>query len=184
MKLLEERILKDGKILPGNVLKVDSFLNHQIDVDLIYALGEEWYRLFKDEGVTKILTIEASGIGIACIAAMKFGVPVLFAKKSKSNNIGSDFYSTEVVSYDVIASKKYINPGDRVLLIDDFLANGSALRALIKLAEMGGATVVGAGIAIEKVYQNGGNSIRELGYRIESLAKVASMSDDGKIEFC
>ena len=190
LKLLEDRILKDGKILPGNVLKVDSFLNHQIDVDLIYALGEEWYRLFKDEGITKILTIEASGIGIACIAAMKFGVPVLFAKKSKSSNIGSDFYSTEVVSYthgrayDVIASKKYINPGDRVLLIDDFLANGSALRALIKLAEMGGATVVGAGIAIEKVYQNGGNAIRELGYRVESLAKVASMSDDGKIEFC
>ncbi len=190
MKLLEERILKDGKILPGNVLKVDSFLNHQIDVDLIYALGEEWYRLFKDEGVTKIMTIEASGIGIACIAAMKFGVPVLFAKKSKSNNIGNDFYSTEVVSYthgrayDVMASKNYINENDRILLIDDFLANGSALRALIKLAEMGGATVVGAGIAIEKVYQNGGNAIRELGYRIESLARVASMSDDGKIEFC
>ena len=190
MKLLEERILKDGKILPGDVLKVDSFLNHQIDVDLIYALGEEWYRLFKDEGVTKILTIEASGIGIACVVALKFGVPVVFAKKSKSNNIGSDFYSTEVISYthgrayDVIVSKKYINKGDRILLIDDFLANGSALRALIKLAEMGGADVVGAGVAIEKVYQNGGNAIRELGYRIESLARVAKMSDDGKIEFC
>jgi len=190
LKLLEERILKDGKILPGNVLKVDSFLNHQIDVNLIYALGEEWYRLFKDEGVTKIMTIEASGIGIACIAAMKFNVPVVFAKKSKSSNIGSDFYKSQVVSYthgrayDVIASKKYINEGDRILLIDDFLANGSALRALIKLAEMGGATVVGAGIAIEKVYQNGGNAIRELGYRVESLARVASMSDDGNIEFC
>jgi xanthine phosphoribosyltransferase len=190
MKLLEERILKDGKIGAGNVLKVDCFLNHQIDVPFMSELGREFYRLFKAEGITKILTIEASGIGIACQTAAEFGVPVLFAKKSKSNNIGSDFYSTEVVSYthgrayDVIASKKYINPGDRVLLIDDFLANGSALRALIKLAEMGGATVVGAGIAIEKVYQNGGNEIRELGYRVESLAKIKSMSDDGKIEFC
>jgi xanthine phosphoribosyltransferase len=190
MELLEQRILKDGRILPGNVLKVDSFLNHQIDIDLIDALGAEWKRLYANDKITKIATIEASGIGIACLVARHFGVPVVFAKKSKSNNIGNDFYSTEVVSYthgrayDVIASKKYINPGDRILLIDDFLANGSALRALIKLAEMGGATVVGAGIAIEKVYQNGGNSIRELGYRIESLARIASMSDDGKIEFC
>ena len=189
MKLLEERILKDGKILKGNVLKVDSFLNHQIDVSLIKELAKEWYRLFKHEGVNKIMTIEASGIGIGCIVADVFNVPLLFAKKSKSSNIGDDFYKAEVVSYthgktyEVIASKKYINEGDRILLIDDFLANGSALRALINLAEMGGAHVVGAGIAIEKVYQNGGNSIRKLGYRIESLARVEKMSDDGEIVF-
>ncbi len=189
MKLLEDRILKDGKILPGNVLKVDSFLNHQIDVELIAACGEEWFRLFKDEGITKIMTIEASGIGIACLVAQYFKVPVLFAKKSKSSNIGNDFYSTKVTSYthgrtyDVIVSKKYISDNDRILLIDDFLANGSALKALINLAEMGGATVVGAGIAIEKAYQEGGDFIRSLGYRVESLARVQSMSEDGSIEF-
>ncbi len=190
MKLLEDRILKDGKILPGNVLKVDSFLNHQIDVNLLLACADEWYDLFKDSGITKIMTVEASGIGIACIVAQRFNVPVLFAKKSKSSNIGNDFYSTEVTSfthgrnYDVIASKSYINEGDRFLLIDDFLANGSALRAMINLAKLGGASVVGAGIAIEKAYQHGGDSIRAEGYRIESLAKIASMSEDGKIEFC
>lgn len=190
MKLLEDRIVKDGKILPGNVLKVDSFLNHQIDVNLITECADEWYRLFKDEKINKIITIEASGIGIACIVAQRFNVPVLFAKKSKSSNIGNDFYSTSVISYthgrsyDVIASKKYINKGDRVLLIDDFLANGSALRAMINLAEQGGATVVGAGIAIEKAYQHGGDEIRKDGYRIESLAKIASMNEDGSIEFC
>ncbi len=189
MKLLEDRIRKDGKILPGNVLKVDSFLNHQIDVELISACGEEWYRLFKDEGINKIMTIEASGIGIACVVAQYFKVPVLFAKKSKSNNIGDDFYTTKVVSYthgrtyDVIASKNYINPGDRILLIDDFLANGSALKAMINLAEMGGATVVGCGIAIEKAYQEGGDAIRSLGYRVESLARIAAMDEDS-IEFC
>ena len=189
MELLEKRILKDGQVLPGNVLKVDSFLNHQIDVDLINALGAEWKRLYADEKITKILTIEASGIGIACIAAQHFDVPVVFAKKSKSNNIGNDFYSTPVVSYthgntyEVIVSKKYLSSDDRVLLIDDFLANGSALRALISIAESAGATVVGAGIAIEKEYQGGGNKIRDLGFRIESLAKVKSMAD-GKVEFC
>ena len=189
MKLLEERILKDGRILPGNVLKVDSFLNHQIDVELISALGAEWKRLFETDGVTKILTIEASGIGIACLAAEHFKVPVVFAKKSKSSNIGNDFYTSSVVSYthgqtyQVIVSKKYINEGDRILIIDDFLANGSALKALISIAEQGGATVVGAGIAIEKTYQGGGTEIRERGYRVESLARVASMTDD-KIEFC
>ncbi len=189
MELLEKRILKDGQVLPGNVLKVDSFLNHQIDIDLMNALGAEWKRLYADEKITKILTIEASGIGIACIAAQHFNVPVVFAKKSKSNNIGNDFYSTPVVSYthgntyEVIVSKKYLSSDDRVLLIDDFLANGSALRALINIAESAGATVVGGGIAIEKEYQNGGNKIRDLGFRIESLAKVKSMAD-GKIEFC
>lgn len=189
MELLEQKILKDGRVLPGNVLKVDSFLNHQIDIDLIDALGAEWKRLYRDEKITKIATIEASGIGIACIAARHFKVPVVFAKKSKSNNIGNDFYTSRVVSYthgntyDVIVSKQYISPEDRVLIIDDFLANGSALRALIDIVEMAGATVVGAGIAIEKAYQPGGNKIRDLGYRVESLARVKSMQD-GKIEFC
>ena len=190
MKILEDRIKKDGRILPGDVLKVDSFLNHQIDVELISECGKEWHRLFENEGITKILTIEASGIGIACVAAQYFKVPVLFAKKSKSSNIGNDFYSTKVISYthgqayDVLVSKKYISKNDRVLIIDDFLANGSALKALITLAESAGATVVGAGIAIEKVYQNGGNEIRQHGYRIESLARVGSMSFENGIEFC
>lgn len=190
MKLLEDRIRKDGKILPDNVLKVDSFLNHQIDVKLIAACAEEWYRLFKDDGVNKIMTIEASGIGIACIVAERFNVPVLFAKKSKSSNIGDDFYSTKFTSYthgrtyDVMASKAYIQRGDRILLIDDFLANGSALKAMINLVEMGGGTVVGAGIAIEKAFQSGADEIRGLGYRIESLARVASMKEPNYIEFC
>ena len=189
MELLENKIIKSGSVLPGNVLKVDSFLNHQIDVNLIYELGAEWKRLYADEKITKIMTIEASGIGIACITAMHFNVPVVFAKKSKSSNIGNDFYSTPVVSYthgntyEVIVSKKYITPDDRVLIIDDFLANGSALRALITIAEKAGATVVGAGVAIEKAYQQGGDNLRELGYRIESLARIKSM-DNGKIEFC
>lgn len=190
MKLLEDRIRRDGRVLSGNVLKVDSFLNHQIDVELLSELGKEWHRLFAEEGVTRILTIEASGIGIACIAAQHFGVPVVFAKKSKSSNIGNDFYSTKVVSYthgttyDVIVSKKYLNKGDRVLLIDDFLANGSALKALIDLTEMAGATVVGAGIAVEKSYQPGANEIRQKGYRIESLARIASMDEKDGVVFC
>lgn len=189
MELLENKIIKSGTVLPGNVLKVDSFLNHQIDVNLIYKLGAEWKRLYAGEKITKIMTIEASGIGIACITAMHFNVPVVFAKKSKSSNIGNDFYSTPVVSYthgntyEVIVSKKYITPDDRVLIIDDFLANGSALRALITIAEKAGATVVGAGVAIEKAYQQGGDNLRDLGYRIESLARIKSM-DNGKIEFC
>ena len=190
MKALEDRIKKDGRILPGDVLKVDSFLNHQIDVALISECGKEWYRLFKDEGVTKILTIEASGIGIACITAENFGVPVLFAKKSRNSTTGPDYLSSKVVSfthgqsYDVVVPKKYISEGDKILIIDDFLANGSALKALIKLAEKAGATVVGAGVAIEKVYQNGGNDIRQHGYRIEALAKIGSMSFEHGIEFC
>ena len=190
MKLLEDRIIKDGRVLEGDVLKVDSFLNHQIDVELISALGAEWKRLFENEGITKILTIEASGIGIACLAAEHFKVPVVFAKKSKSSNIGNDFYKSSVVSYthgqtyQVIVSKKYINEGDRILIIDDFLANGSALKSLISIAEQGKATVVGAGIAIEKAYQGGGNEIREKGYRIESLAKISSMSVENGIVFC
>ena len=189
MKLLEDKILTHGRVLPGEILKVDSFLNHQIDVELIGELAKEWYRLYKDEHITKILTIEASGIGIACIVAQQFGVPVLFAKKSKSSNIGDDFYSTKVVSYthgktfDVIVSKKYLSSEDRVLIIDDFLANGCALRALVELTKMSGATVAGAGIAIEKEFQGGGNELRDGGLRIESLARIASMTDS-KIEFC
>jgi xanthine phosphoribosyltransferase len=190
MKLLEDRIKKDGRILPGDVLKVDSFLNHQIDVELISKCSEEWFKLFGNEGVTKILTIEASGIGLACIAAQYFKVPVVFAKKTRSRNVGNDFLSTKVVSYthgqtyDVMVSQKYISKDDKVLIIDDFLANGSALKALITIAESAGATVVGAGLAIEKVYQGGGNEIRNQGYRIESLARISSMSLENGIEFC
>lgn len=191
MKLLEERILKDAKILPGNVIKVDSFLNHQIDTELVSKCGEEWYNIFKDEGVTKILTIDGSGIGIACLVARHFGVPVLFAKKlSYDNKVGSDFYATKVVSfthghqYTVAAKKEFLTAADRVLVIDDFLANGSAMKALLDLCKIAGATVVGCGAAIEKSYQNGGSDIRLMGYRVESLARISSMSDDGKIEFC
>ena len=185
MKLLEQKILTDGRVLPGEVLKVDSFLNHQIDVDLLNKCGEEWYRLYKDAGITKIITIEASGIGIACIAAQYFKVPVVFAKKSKSLNLSSDCYTAEVYSYTkattktVMISKRYISPEDRILIIDDFLANGSALRGLISIIDQAGATVAGIGIAIEKAYQGGGDQLREKGYRIESLASIASMSDDG-----
>ena len=188
MKQLKERILKDGVVLPGNVLLVDSFINHQVDVELISSCGKEWYERFKDAGVTKILTIESAGIGIACITAQYFGVPVVYAKKTRGSNFNSDFYSTKVVSYthgqvyEVLVSKKFIQPGDRILLIDDFLANGSAMKVLINLAEMGGATVVGAGVIIEKAYQRGGKDIRAMGYRIESLAKIQEM-DDGKIVF-
>ena len=190
MKLLEERILKDGRVITGNILKVDSFLNHQIDVKLLSAMGEEWKRLFADTEITKILTIEASGIGIACIAAEHFDVPVVFAKKSKSSNIGSDLYSSKVESYthgrvyDVIVSNRYLSADDKILIIDDFLANGNALKALIDIANQAGASVAGIGIAIEKEYQGGGNKIREMGYRIESLAKISSMDGEGRIVFC
>ena len=191
MKLLEERILKDGRVLPGNVLKVGSFLNHQIDTELVSKLGEEWYRAFGDLGVTKILTIDGSDIGIACITALLFKVPVLFARKSSvSSKVASDCYSTKVVSfthgheYNVFAKKDYISKDDKVLIIDDFLANGSAMKALISLCKVAGAEVVGCGVAIEKVFRDGGNSIRNMGYRVESLAKISSISDDGKIEFC
>ena len=185
MKLLEEKILTDGRVLPGEVLKVDNFLNHQIDVALLNELGKEWYRLYKDEKITKILTIEASGIGIACIAAQYFGVPVVFAKKSKSLNLSSDCYTAEVYSYTkattktVMVSKRYISPDDKILIIDDFLANGSALKGLISIIDQGGATVAGIGVAIEKAYQGGGDELRAKGYRIESLASIDSMSDSG-----
>ena len=190
MKLLEDRILKDGRILPGDVIKVDSFLNHLIDVELVSACADEWYKVYGDMGVTKILTIEASGIALASITATKFHVPVLFAKKTRSSNLSDKLLSTKVVSYthgqsyDVIVSRDYIKKDDRVLIIDDFLANGSALRALVTLTEKAGATVVGIGIAVEKVYQGGGADIRARGHRIESLAKIRSVDVEKGIEFC
>lgn len=189
MKLLEERIRKDGLILDGNVLKVDSFLNHQIDVPFICELGREFKRLFADEKITKIMTIEASGIGIACLVAQYFDVPVVFAKKNRGNNIAGDVYTAPVVSYthgrtyDVMVSQKFISADDRVLVIDDFLAVGSALKGLLEVCRQAGATVVGCGIVIEKQYQGGGDKLREQGIRIESLAKIASM-ENGSIKFC
>ena len=187
MKLLEDRILKDGHIGADNVLKVDSFLNHQIDVSFVCELGKEFYRLFKDENITKILTIEASGIGIACLAAQYFGVPVVFAKKTKTINIYSDTYNATVHSYthkkdyDIVVSKEFLSKEDNVLIIDDFLAKGSALTALLMLIEKAGAKTAGAGIVIEKAYQGGGNLIRDMGIRVESLAKIKSISKkDGK----
>ena len=191
MKLLEERILKDAKVFPGNVIKVDSFLNNLIDTELISKCGEEWYEIFKNEGVTKILTIDGSGIGIACLAALHFKVPVLFAKKTSSPiNMTNEYHSTTVISfthgheYKVVVKKEFLSADDKVLVIDDFLANGSAMKALISLCKLAGANVVGCGAAIEKVYQGGGNDIRNLGYKVESLARISSLSEDGRIEFC
>ena len=190
MKLLEERILTDGVVREGGVLKVDSFLNHQIDVTLYGAMADEWFRLFGGKGVNKILTVEASGIGMACIAGQRFGCPVLFAKKTQTKNIAGEVYLTRVESfthgriYDVMVSKKYLGPTDRVLLIDDFLANGAALEGLIDLVHQAGATLVGAGIAVEKAFQAGGDRIRAMGVRVESLARIQSMTDDGRITFC
>lgn len=182
MNFFEERILRDGIVKEGNVLKVDSFLNHQIDVELLDRAGKEFYERFKDKKVTKILTIEASGIAIACFVAKYFGVPVVFAKKSKSVNIDGDMYTAEVESFThknvnhVIVSKKYLNPDDSVIIVDDFLANGCALQGLISITENAGATVAGIGIAVEKGFQIGGRVIRNLGYHLESLAIVESMN--------
>ena len=190
MKLLEERIRKDGIVKEGNVLKVDSFLNHQMYTDLFNEMGKEFKRLFADKPINKILTIEASGIGIACIVAQHFHVPVVFAKKSQSINIDGDVYSTKIESfthkkvYDVIVSKKYIGKDDHILLIDDFLANGCALEGLINLVQSAGATVEGIGIAVEKGFQEGGKRIREKGVQLESLAIVDAMdSKTGEITF-
>lgn len=182
MKLLEERIREDGVVKEGNVLKVDSFLNHQMDIELFNEMGKEWARLFADRPVTKILTVEASGIGIACVAAQHFHVPVVFAKKTQSLNIDGEVYSTKIQSfthkkiYDVIVSKKFIKPEDHILIIDDFLANGCALEGLLQIVEDAGATVEGIGIAVEKGFQKGGDLIREKGVRVESLAIVESMN--------
>ncbi len=190
MNFLEERILKDGIVKPGNVLKVDSFLNHQMDIALMEEIGREFKRRFAHKNVTKVMTIEASGIGIACFVAKEFGVPMLFAKKSKSINIAGEMYVAEVESFthqnknQVIVSKKFLSPDDRLLIIDDFLANGCALQGMISLAESAGATVEGLGIVIEKGFQIGGRVIRNLGYDLESLAIIDAMdAETGTITF-
>ncbi len=184
MQLLEERIIRDGKVRAGGILKVDGFLNHQMDIQLFQQLAKQWHMLFAADNVTKILTIEASGIGLACITALEFGCPVLFAKKTKTKNIDGEVYTTQVESYthgntyDVIVSKEYLSAADRVLLIDDFLANGAALDGLCDLVRQAGATLIGAGIAVEKCFQPGGRRLRQTGLRIESLARIESMSED------
>ena len=184
MQLLEERIRKDGIVKPGNILKVDSFLNHQMDIPFINELGKEFKRRFADAPITKILTIEASGIGIACLVAQHFNVPVVFAKKAQSLNLDGEMYCTKVQSfthkrvYDVILSIKFLSAEDHVLIIDDFLANGCALQGLMEIVKESGAVLEGAGIVVEKGFQNGGDSLREQGIRVESLAIVDSMTDD------
>ena len=190
MQLLKDRIRKDGKIKEGNVLKVDSFLNHQMDVKLFQEIGKEFKRRFADEEITKILTIEASGIGIACVAAEVFDVPVVFAKKTQTKNIAGDVYTTKVESfthgrvYDIIVSKEFLAKGDKVLLIDDFLANGKALEGLAELVTKSGAELVGAGVVIEKGFQVGGDIIRSKGIHLESLAIVESMDEKtGEVVF-
>lgn len=190
MNFLEERIQKDGVVKEGNVLKVDSFLNHQMDIELFEKMGEEWKSRFAGKPINKVVTIEASGIGIACIVAKYFGTSVVFAKKSKSINIDGDMYVAEVESFthkcknQVIVSKKFLSPDDHVLIIDDFLANGCALQGLISIVNSAGATVEGIGVAIEKGFQIGGQTIRNLGYQLESLAIVDAMdAETGSITF-
>lgn len=190
MNFLEERIIKDGVVKAGNVLKVDSFLNHQMDISLMEEIGREFKRRFADKKVTKVITIEASGIGIAAFVAKEFGVPMVFAKKSKSINIDGDMFVAEVESFthknknQVIVSKRFLHEDDRVLIIDDFLANGCALQGLISIAESAGATVEGCGIVIEKGFQFGGRAIRNMGYHLESLAIVDAMDcETGEITF-
>ena len=189
MELLKERIRRDGTVKGNDVLKVDSFLNHQIDVALLEEIGREFQRRFAGCGVNKILTIEASGIGIACITAQSFHCPVVFAKKSQTKNIAGEVYATKVESfthgwvYDVIVSKRFLGPGDNVLIIDDFLANGAALEGLIDLVEQSGAALAGAGIVIEKAFQPGGDRIRARGIRVEALARVKSMDEETGVEF-
>lgn len=189
MELLKQRIRQDGTVKGNDVLKVDSFLNHQIDVALLEEIGREFRRRFADCGVNKILTIEASGIGIACITAQSFHCPVVFAKKSQTKNIAGQVYTTKVESfthgkvYDVIVSKKFLGPDDTVLIIDDFLANGAALEGLIDLVNQAGARLAGAGIVIEKAFQPGGDRLRSRGIRVESLARVKSMSEETGVEF-
>ncbi|MBS7217810.1 MAG: xanthine phosphoribosyltransferase [Oscillospiraceae bacterium] len=189
MELLKERIRKDGKVKGTDVLKVDSFLNHQMDVELFAELGKEFKRRFADCEINKILTIEASGIGIACVAAQYFHCPVIFAKKSQTKNIAGEVYTSQVESfthgrvYDIIVAKEFLGPGDKVLLIDDFLANGAALEGLAQLVKDAGAELVGAGIVIEKAFQPGGDRLREKGLRIEALARVQSMNEETGITF-
>ena len=190
MELLKERILKDGIIKEGNVLKVDSFLNHQMDIDLFNEIGREFKKRFEGKEINKILTIEASGIGIACIAAQHFHVPVVFAKKSQSINLEGEMLVAEVESFthkcknNVIVAKKFLNPEDKVLIIDDFLANGCALQGLIQIVQSAGASVEGIGIVIEKGFQSGGRIIRNLGFQLESLAIIEKMDvEDGSVVF-
>ena len=189
MELLKERIRRDGKVKGTDVLKVDSFLNHQMDVELFAELGKEFKRRFADCEINKILTIEASGIGIACVAAQYFHCPVIFAKKSQTKNIAGEVYTSQVESfthgrvYDIIVAKEFLGPGDKVLLIDDFLANGAALEGLAQLVKDAGAELVGAGIVIEKAFQPGGDRLREKGLRIEALARVQSMNEETGITF-
>ena len=190
MNFLEEKIVKEGVVKEGNILKVDSFLNHQMDVKLFRQMGEEFKKRFADKPINKILTVEASGIGIACIVAECFDVPVVFAKKSKSVNIDGEVYNAEVESFthkcknQVLVSKKFLNPDDHILIIDDFLANGCALQGLISIVSQAGGTVEGIGIAIEKGFQQGGKIIRNLGFQLESLAIVESMeASDGSVVF-
>ncbi len=185
MQVLKERILKDGVIRPGNILKVDSFLNHQMDIELINEIGKEFKKRYAEKKITKILTIEASGIGIACIVAQYFQVPVVFAKKTQSLNLDGGLYTTKVESfthkkvYDVVVSRKFLSPEDHVLIIDDFLANGCALQGLIDIVKQSGAVLEGAGIVIEKGFQHGGDELRAQGIQVESLAIVDSMTDHG-----
>ena len=184
MKLLEERILREGQVRPGNVLKVDCFLNHQLDVELLDTIGAEFHRIFGGDGINKIVTIEASGIAIACMTARHFGVPVVFAKKAKSKNIDGDVYTSVVHSftygqdYDITLSKKFLSPADRVLIVDDFLANGKAMKGLLDVCRQAGAQVAGIGICIEKGFQPGGDELRRAGYKVASLAIVDHMDDD------
>ena len=188
MRLLEERIQKDGEIIGNDIVKVDMFLNHQIDVELLCEIGKEFKRLFADRPINKIVTIEASGIGIACIAAQYFSVPVVFAKKGNHRNVGNDIYTGEVFSFtkgvttQIGISRKYLSPDDHILIIDDFLANGGAAKGLIGIIEQAGATVEGIGIVIEKGFQSGGKELREMGYNLKSLAVINSI-DEGKIIF-
>lgn len=185
MKLLEQRILQEGQVRPGNVLKVDCFLNHQLDVELLDQIGVEFHRIFKDDGINKILTIEASGIAIACMTARHFNVPVVFAKKAKSKNIDGDVYTSKVHSYtygrdyDITLAKKFLTPSDKVLILDDFLANGKAMKGLLDICKQSGCTVGGIGICIEKGFQPGGDELRAAGYKLASLAIVSEMSDTG-----
>lgn len=190
MELLKQKILSEGEVYPGNILKVDCFLNHQIDCNFLGEVGKEFHRLFKDEGVNKVLTIEASGIAIGAMVAQEFGCPLVFAKKTKTKNIAGDVYTTKVVSYthdtayDIMVSKRFLGEGDRVLIVDDFLAIGNALNGLIKLVEDSGAQLVGCGTVIEKGYQHGGDKLREKGIKVESLAIVEGMdADTGEIRF-
>ena len=190
MDLLKEKIVKEGQVYPGNILKVDCFLNHQIDCTFLREVGKEFHRLFKDEGVNKILTIEASGIAIGTVVAQEFKCPLVFAKKNKTKNIAGNVYSSSVESfthsttYNIIVSEKFLNPGDKVLIVDDFLAVGNALKGLIDLVKQSGAELVGCGTVIEKGYQHGGDELRAQGIRVESLAIIESMdADKGEVVF-